>query len=151
MSEQTEISFNLKKVYVKDISFESPLSPQIFLNEQSPEVDVQMNITNSTLEDTGLYEVVLTITVTAKSADSNFFLCEVQQAGLFEVSGAEDELPMVLEIACPNILLPFVREAVSDLVGKGGFPQLLINPINFEGLYHQKMMAQQSETGQKPN
>ena len=149
MSEQTEISFNLKKVYVKDISFESPLSPQIFLNEQSPEVDVQMNITNSTLEDTGLYEVVLTITVTAKSADNNFFLCEVQQAGLFEVSGAENELPMVLEIACPNILLPFVRETIADLVGKGGFPQLLINPINFEALYHQKIMSQQS--GQKPN
>jgi len=149
MSEQTEISFNLKKVYVKDISFESPLSPQVFLNEQAPEVDVQMNITNSTLEDGSLYEVVLTITVTAKSADSNFFLCEVQQAGLFEITAAEEELPMVLEIACPNILLPFVREAIAELVGKGGFPQLLINPINFEALYHQKMMAQQP--GQKPN
>ena len=149
MSEQKEISFNLKKVYVKDISFESPQSPQIFLNEQAPEVDVQMNITNSRLDDSDLYEVVLTITVTAKGGDTNFFLCEVQQAGLFEVTGAEDELPMVMEIACPNILLPFVREAISDLVGKGGFPQLLINPINFEGLFHQKMMAQQSE--QKAN
>jgi preprotein translocase subunit SecB len=149
MSEQNEISFNLKKVYVKDISFESPLSPQIFLNEQAPEVDVQMNITHSKLEDSDLYEVVLTITVTAKGSESNFFLCEVHQAGLFEVTGAYDELAMVLEIACPNILLPYVREAISELVGKGGFPQLLINPINFEALYHQKMMAQQSE--QKPN
>ena len=149
MSEKNEISFNLKKVYVKDISFESPLSPQIFLNEQTPEVDVQMNITHSRLQDSDLYEVVLTITVTAKGAEKTFFLCEVQQAGLFEVTGAYDELAMVLEIACPNILLPFVREAISDLVGKGGFPQLLINPINFEALYHQKMMAQQSD--QKPN
>ncbi len=149
MSEQKEISFNLKKVYIKDISFESPQSPQIFLNEQAPEVDVQMNITHSKLDDSDLYEVVLTITVTAKGTDTNFFLCEVQQGGLFEVTGAYDELAMVLEIACPNILLPFVREAISDLVGKGGFPQLLINPINFEGLYHQKMMAQQSE--QKTN
>lgn len=149
MNEQSEISFNLKKVYIKDISFESPQSPQIFLNEQAPEVDVQMNITHSKLEESDLYEVVLTITVTAKAAETNFFLCEVQQAGLFEVTGAYDEMPMVLEIACPNILLPFVREAVSDLVGKGGFPQLLINPINFEALFHQKMMAQQSE--QKPN
>ncbi len=149
MSEQKEISFNLKKVYVKDVSFESPLSPQIFLNEQAPEVDVQMNITHSKLDDADLYEVVLTITVTAKSAESNFFLCEVQQAGLFEVTGAYDDLAMVLEIACPNILLPYVREAISELVGKGGFPQLLINPINFEALYHQKMMAQQSD--QKPN
>ncbi|MCK5360678.1 MAG: protein-export chaperone SecB [Gammaproteobacteria bacterium] len=149
MSEQKEISFNLKKVYVKDISFESPQSPQIFLNEQAPEVDVQMNITHSKLEDSDLYEVVLTITVTAKSTDTNFFLCEIQQAGLFEVTGAYDEMPMVLEIACPNILLPFVREAIADLVGKGGFPQLLINPINFESLFHQKMTAQQSE--QKPN
>lgn len=149
MSEQSEISFNLKKVYIKDISFESPQSPQIFLNEQAPEVDVQMNITHSKLEESDLYEVVLTITVTAKGGDTNFFLCEVQQAGLFEVTGAYDEMPMVLEIACPNILLPFVREAISDLVGKGGFPQLLINPINFEALFHQKMTAQQSE--QKPN
>jgi len=149
MNEQKEISFNLKKVYVKDISFESPQSPQIFLNEQAPEVDVQMNITHSKLEDSDLYEVVLTITVTAKGGESNFFLCEVQQGGLFEVTGAYDDLPMVLEIACPNILLPFVREAIADLVGKGGFPQLLINPINFEALFHQKMMAQQS--GQKPN
>ncbi len=149
MSEQNEISFNLKKVYVKDISFESPQSPQIFLNEQTPEVDVQMNITHSNLDDSELYEVVLTITVTAKGSESNYFLCEVQQGGLFEVTGAKEELPMVLEIACPNILLPFIREAISDLVGKGGFPQLLINPINFEALYHQKVMAQQS--GQKPN
>ncbi len=149
MSEQNEISFNLKKVYVKDISFESPLSPQIFLNEQAPEVDVQMNITHNKLEDSDLYEVVLTITVTAKGGENNFFLCEVQQGGLFELTGAEEEIPMVLEMACPNILLPFIREAISDLVGKGGFPQLLINPINFEALFHQKMMAQQS--GQKPN
>ena len=149
MNEQKEISFNLKKVYIKDISFESPQSPQIFLNEQAPEIDVQMNITHSKLEDSDLYEVVLTITVTAKGGESSFFLCEVQQGGLFEVTGAYDELPMVLEIACPNILLPFIREAISDLVGKGGFPQLLINPINFEALFHQKMMAQQSE--QKPN
>lgn len=149
MSEQKEISFNLKKVYIKDISFESPQSPQIFLNEQAPEVDVQMNITHNRLDDGDLYEVVLTITVTAKGTDTNFFLCEVQQGGLFEVTGAYDEMPMVLEIACPNILLPFIREAISDLVGKGGFPQLLINPINFEALFHQKMMAQQSE--QKPN
>ncbi|GBE07963.1 MAG TPA: protein-export chaperone SecB [Gammaproteobacteria bacterium] len=149
MSEQNEISFNLKKVYVKDISFESPLSPQIFLNEQAPEVDVQMNITHSKVKDSDLYEVILTITVTAKNGESNFFLCEVQQGGLFEVTGAEEELPMVLEIACPNILLPFIREAISDLVGKGGFPQLLINPINFEALFQQTMMAKQS--GQKPN
>ncbi|HEC26320.1 MAG TPA: protein-export chaperone SecB [Gammaproteobacteria bacterium] len=149
MSEQNEISFNLKKVYVKDISFESPLSPQIFLNEQAPEVDVQMNITHSKVKDSDLYEVILTITVTAKNGESNFFLCEVQQGGLFEVTGAEEELPMVLEIACPNILLPFIREAISDLVGKGGFPQLLINPINFEALFQQTMMAKQ--TGQKPN
>ena len=149
MSEQNEISFNLKKVYVKDISIESPLSPQILLNEQAPEVDVQMNITHSRLQDSDLYEVVLTITVTAKGSENTFFLCEVQQAGLFEVTCAYDEMEMVLEIACPYILLPFVREAVSDLVGKGGFPQLLINPINFEALYHQKMMAQQSD--QKPN
>ena len=96
-------------------------------------------------DEQNYHEVILTITVTAKSGVRQIFLAEVQQAGLFEVTGADDEIPMVLEIACPNILLPFVREAIDDLVGKGGFPQLLINPINFEALYHQKMMARKSQ------
>lgn len=145
MAEQSEISFNLKKVYIKDASFESPLAPGVFLDQQVPKVDVQMDIQHKPLEnEQNFYEVVLTITVTASAGERQIFLAEVHQAGLFEVSGAQSELPMLLEIACPNILLPFVREAIDDLVGKGGFPQLLINPINFEALYHQKMMAQQA-------
>ncbi len=144
MAEENQAKFNLKKIYVKDASFESPQSPQIFLAQQTPEVDVQLDITHTTLdENEGYYEVVLALTVTAKHDASNVFLCEVQQGGLFQVTGAGDELPLVLEIACPNVLLPFVRETIDDLVGKGGFPQLLINPVNFEAMYHQKLLAEQ--------
>jgi preprotein translocase subunit SecB len=101
-------------------------------------------------KETGFYEVVLTMTVTAKSDDQTTFLIEAQQAGVFEITGVSDEeLPLALEVACPNALLPFAREAVSDFVAKGGFPQLLINPVNFEALYLQKQQ-QVEEQGSTP-
>jgi preprotein translocase subunit SecB len=133
-------AFNLQKVYIKDASFESPMSPQIFTQQAAPNVDVQMQIAHDVLDEAdGFYEVVLTVTVTAKMQEQAAFLTEVQQAGIFQVKGTRpEELPMVLEIACPNILLPFVRESIADLVQRGGFPQLLISPINFEALYRQK-------------
>lgn len=136
-------TLNIEKVYVKDISYEAPNAPQVFTEQRVPEVGVQLNIAHSMLnQKDGLYEVVLAVTVTAKFQDKNVFLVEVQQGGLFRIVGIPiTDLPMVLEIGCPNILLPFAREAINDLVGKGGFPQLLINPVNFEGLYQQKLAA----------
>ena len=136
-------SLNIEKVYIKDISYEAPNTPQVFIEQRVPGGGVQLNIAHSALNpQDGLHEVVLSVTVTAKFQDKNVFLVEVQQAGLFRISGIPaDDLPMVLEIGCPNILLPFAREAINDLVGKGGFPQLLINPVNFEGLYQQKLAA----------
>jgi preprotein translocase subunit SecB len=136
---------NLEKIYVKDVSYEAPNAPQVFLEQSAPQVEVQLNIAHSAFNAAqGMHEVVLTVTVTAKLADKNMFLVELQQAGLFRLNGVPDkELPLVLEIACPNILLPFAREAVNELVGKGGFPQLLINPVNFEMLYQQKQAALQ--------
>lgn len=136
-------ALNIEKVYIKDISYEAPNTPQVFMEQRVPEVGVQLNIAHSALDEkAGLYEVVLSVTVTAKFEAKNVFLVEVQQAGLFRVVGIPaNDLPMVLEIGCPNILLPFAREAINDLVGKGGFPQLLINPVNFEGLYQQKQAA----------
>jgi preprotein translocase subunit SecB len=134
-------TFDIRKIYVKDISVESPNSPGIFLKDPgAPEVSVDASIQASKLEQEGFYEVVLGMTITSKMGEETGFLVEVQQAGVFHILGLSDaDLPLALEIACPNILLPFAREAVSDLVGKAGFPQLLLSPINFEGLYQQKL------------
>jgi preprotein translocase subunit SecB len=143
MTEQTAQPghvFNLEKIYIKDSSFEVPGAPQIFLDATSPEVGVQLGISHSQINaEQSLYEVVLAVTVTAKHADKTVFLAEAHQAGLFRVAGMPaTELPKILEIACPSMLLPFVRQAVNGLIESGGFPQLLLSPINFEALYVQK-------------
>lgn len=140
---QTEIVFNLEKIYIKDSSFEVPGAPQVFLDSTNPEVGVQIGISHSLISaEQALHEVVLAVTITAKHADKNVFLAEAHQAGLFRITGMpESELPKILEIACPNVLLPFVRQAVNSLVESGGFPQLLLNPINFEALYQQKQSS----------
>lgn len=140
---QTGFTFNLEKIYIKDSSFEVPNAPQVFLNTTAPEVGVQLGIHHSQVgPGPDLYEVVLAVTITAKSADKTVFLVEVHQAGLFRITGMPaPELPKVLEIACPNVLLPFARQVVSSLIESGGFPQLLVNPINFEALYLQKQQT----------
>lgn len=137
-------TFDIRKIYVKDISVESPNSPGIFLKDPgSPEVSVDATIKATKLEQEGFYDVTLGMTITSTIGEETAFLVEVQQAGVFHIVGLPDkDLPLALEIACPNILLPFAREAVSDLVGKAGFPQLLLTPINFEGLYQQKLQHQ---------
>jgi len=140
---QPGLVFNLEKIYIKDSSFEVPGAPQVYLDAKSPEVGVQLGISHSQLNaEQGLYEVVLAVTVTAKNADKIVFLAEAHQAGLFHITGMpEPELPKILEIACPNVLLPFVRQAMNNLIESGGFPQLLLSPINFEALYLQKQAA----------
>jgi len=140
---QPGLVFNLEKIYIKDSSFEVPGAPQVYLDAKSPEVGVQLGISHSQINaEQGLYEVVLAVTVTAKNAEKIVFLAEAHQAGLFHITGMpEPELPKILEIACPNVLLPFVRQAVNNLIESGGFPQLLLSPINFEALYLQKQAA----------
>ncbi len=152
--EQTQAKFGIRKIYLKDISFESPQAPQIFVQpDVTPKIDVQIRIGHSVLnKESGFYEVVLTMTVTAESGDQTAFLIEAQQAGVFEIMGISDqELPLALEVACPNALLPFAREAVSDFVAKGGFPQLLINPVNFEALYLQKQRQIEEQASTPPD
>ncbi len=137
-------NFRIQKVYIKDVSFESPKSPNVFLqqNDWKPEVNLQINSESRVLQGE-LYETVLTLTVTVKSGqdkEETAYLVEVKQAGLFVLQGFNDQnRANVLGSYCPNILFPFAREVVADLVVKGGFPQLLLEPINFDALYAQHM------------
>lgn len=139
MAEEQQ-AFDIRKIYLKDSSLESPHAPGIFLEDPTqPDVSIEATIKTASLEQDNFYEVVLGLTVTSKMGEKTAFLVEVLQAGVFQISGlGESDLPLALEIACPNVLLPFAREAISDLVGKAGFPQLLLSPINFEALFQQK-------------
>lgn len=145
MNEQLQPVFAIEKIYVKDLSLEIPNAPNIFLERDAPEINMQLGGKNQTIDD-GLYEVLLTVTVTAKIKDKVMFLVEVQQAGIFRIRNVSDEeIEPVLGIGCPNILFPYLREAVSDTVIRAGFPPVLLNPVNFEAIYQQK----KTETNKK--
>lgn len=147
----SEARLEPRKVFLKDVSFESPQSPSVFTKgDVQPEIDVQMLLHHTQLDKT-FYEVVLETTVTAKTGEDVLFLVEIQQGGIFEiVCDNPQQLEMLKEIACPNILLPFVRETVADLIAKGGFPQLLLNPVNFEALYARKKQKE-AQSAQTPS
>lgn len=133
----------IQKIYVKDLSFEAPNTPAVFTEKLNPSVDI--HFANET-KDLGenQHEVVLSVTVTVKQDDRSVYLIEVQQAGIFTISGFPTEhLPAILATACPNILFPYAREAVSDIVTKGGFPQILLAPVNFDMLYAQELQRRQ--------
>jgi preprotein translocase subunit SecB len=127
--------FSIEKLYVKDLSLEIPNAPQSFLERETPTVDIQLHHNSSRVED-GLYQTTLTVTVTAKVADKTLFLVEAAQAGIFTLRNIpQGDMDAVLAIACPNILFPYVREVVSDIVVRAGFPPVVLNPVNFEALY----------------
>jgi len=142
-----DVKFEIRKIYLKDASLESPQAPDIFLSmDQSPEIDIDLGINASPLNEESYYDVKLKISVNAKVKDKTSFLCEVEQGGVFFIAGIpDDELDLALNIACPNVLLPFAREAICDLVGKAGFPQLLLAPVNFETIYQQMRESQKKE------
>jgi preprotein translocase subunit SecB len=136
--------FALHRIYLKDASFEIPNAPAVFMQDWKPEVNLQLNSAVNALE-ADIYEVVLHVTVTAKQGDQTGFLAEIQQAGIFTVKGFDTQQKgSMLGAFCPNTLFPFAREAISDLVVKGGFPQLLLAPINFDALYAQKLKQENS-------
>lgn len=137
--------FGILRTYLKDVSFETPNSPAALSQSLKSQADLQLNSRVAELED-GLYEVVLTVNVTSKEDEKTLFLVEIQQAGLFTVKGFDgSQKDHLLGAYCPNILYPFAREAVADLVAKGGFPQLLLAPINFDALYAQNMTDMQAQ------
>ena len=133
--------FHFDRIYLKDASFESPQCPQVFSESNyNPNVDVQLHISHQALDqEQGVFEVVLKVTVTATNSGQTAFLIEVQQAGMFTVTGLNpQQRERALEAACPNALFPFVRERVNHLVTHGGFPSLLLQPVNFDTMYEQK-------------
>ncbi|MBS0354407.1 MAG: protein-export chaperone SecB [Proteobacteria bacterium] len=140
--------FSIEKLYVKDLSLEVPNAPQIFLERENPQINVQLR-TESNAVDEGIFEVALTVTVTAQlPGDKTVFLVEVAQAGIFQIRNvpAEDLEPIMM-IGCANILFPYAREAVSDAVSRAGFQPVILAPVNFEALFQQnREAAQQSGT-----
>lgn len=138
--------FNIEKLYVKDLSLEAPNTPQVFLEQQQPQINVQISPPAAAQVGDGYYEVALTINVSAKLPDERtVFMVEVVQAGVFHIRNiAEADLDPLLRIGCANIIYPYAREAVSDAVLRGGFPPILLSPVNFEQLYlaHREQQAQ---------
>ena len=133
--------FHFDRIYLKDASFESPRCPQVFSEpDYKPSVDVQLHISHQVLDqERGIFEVVLKVTVTASTSGHTAFLTEVQQAGVFTITGlSPQQRERALEAACPNALFPFVREHVNHIVTQGGFPSLLLQPVNFDTMYEQK-------------
>ena len=142
-----ERKFSLQKIYIKDLSFESPHTPRAFAEQPEPKVDLNIS-SNATPLGNDHYEVVLSVTVTLRAGDKTMYLVEIQQAGLFEMKGyANEELGQLLGSYCPNTLFAFAREAVSDLVTKGGFPPFLLAPVNFDYLYGRHLKEQDTESG----
>jgi preprotein translocase subunit SecB len=130
--------FAILRIYLKDVSFETPNSPGVFTQDFKPEINLQLNTEINRIEE-DLYEVVLNITVTAKQGEKTGFLVEIAQAGLFSVKGFDEaQKGSMLGVYCPNSLFPYAREAVSELVTKGGFPPLLLAPINFDAMYAER-------------
>ena len=141
-----EKQLSITKIYVKDFSFESPQSPGVFRsNEWSPKTSLNLRSTHTPV-DGDFHEVVLTISVEAKDDDKTVFLIELHQAGLFEVTGhTPEEAGMLFGSFCPNILFPYARESISTIIQKGGFPEFVLQPINFDALFLQTVQQQQEQ------
>jgi preprotein translocase subunit SecB len=142
--EQTaEKRLSIGKIYLKDFSFESPQAPDVFRKtDWKPQTDLNLR-SGHTVMDENHHEIVLTVTVEAKAEDKTLFLVELHQAGLFEIEGYEgEELSAIVGSYCPNMLFPYARETISSLIQKGGFPEFVLQPINFDALYFQAKQQQ---------
>jgi len=144
-TESQQPVFTIEKIYVKDASLEIPGAPAIFLEREAPQIEVQLSTQGGNVAD-GIFDASITVTVTAKLGERTMFLVEVTQGGVFQIRHVPDtEMSPILGIACPNILFPYLRETVSDLTVRAGFPPVLLNPVNFEALYAQQQAARSSE------
>ncbi|HLA33229.1 MAG TPA: protein-export chaperone SecB [Rhodocyclaceae bacterium] len=148
MSDQQAV-FSIEKIYIKDLSIEVPNAPQIFLQREAPDIEIQIQSAANSIDE-GLFEVVLTVTVTAKlgegEATQAFFLVEVAEAGIFQIRHVpEQDMEAILAVACPNILFPYARETIADAIGRAGFPAVHLAPVNFEALYQQRLLERQAD------
>lgn len=142
MDQNQQPVFGIEKLYVKDLSVEVPNAPEIFLEQEAPEVQIHLG-SNGRPVGEGVFEVVLTVTVTAKVGEKTVFLVEVGQAGIFRIVNVpEDQVQPLIAVACPNILFPYAREAVSDAVTRAGFQPIVLQPVNFEAMYMQRLQEQ---------
>lgn len=142
--------FAIQRIYLKDISFETPMGPEAFTKVYKPSIQQDLNIQANLIEEGGLYEVVLLLTITARLEDRAVFLVEVKQAGLFAISGIEGPaVTQLINTACPQILFPYAREAVDGILGRGSFPPLMLPPINFDAVFVQAITAAQQQAQQQ--
>lgn len=145
---QQQPGFGIEKIYVKDASLEIPHAPQIFTERTAPQVGIELSNFAQQIEE-NIFEVAIKVTVTSKIEDKTVFLVEITQAGIFQISGVPAEnIELILGITCPNILFPYARESISDLVVRAGFQPVLLNPINFEALFAQQKQQQAAQAGQ---
>lgn len=136
--QEQQPGFGIEKIYVKDASLEIPNAPHVFTWRDAPQVSIELNSAAQKIDE-AIFDVTLTVTVTSKVGENTAFLVQVAQAGIFQLHNIpESDLGMILGIACPNILFPYAREAVSDLVVRAGFPPVILSPVNFEALYAQQ-------------
>lgn len=147
----TEKQIAIQKIYVKDFSFESPHTPDVFARtDWSPKTNLNLRSSHKSGPENS-HEVVLTITIEAKEGEQTFFLVELQQAGLFHIAGyGEEEFKAIVGSYCPNILFPYARESVANVISKGGFPEFLLQPINFDALYAQGMAQAEGQVQVQP-
>lgn len=149
---QMKEAIEIKQIYLRDVSFESPHAPEILGQQWQPNIDIKLHSSNRKIDEDNLYESVLQVTVTAKQNDITVFVVEVEQAGVFEIPNDSNEaVDKALQVECPNILFPFARETITSVISKGGFPQVLMGPINFESIYQQKKFVQDEPVVGKPH
>lgn len=153
--QQVEVRVQVERIYLKDLSFESPRAPQVFASEWKPNVNLDINTTANRLSQTH-FEVVLTATLSARSQqdgeDFTGLIIEIQQAGVFLIEGADGPaLERILAVACPDILFPYVREAVDNVAAKGTFPPFMLAPVDFASLYQQAVLKRDAEQGDRIN
>ena len=143
--------FSVQRIYTKDLSFESPATPEVFKKQWQPKVSVDLNTKSNAIDKEGNFEVVLSITITAKIEEETAFLIEVQQAGIFFIKGFEGEdLRRILGTAAPNVLFPYARETIDSLCVKGAFPAVMLAPVNFDAVYQQALAQAQNSPNDGP-
>lgn len=147
-TEEATPVFQIQRVYLKDLSLEQPNSPAILLEQAQPSVDIQLGVQATPVAE-GIFEVAVTATVQTKIEDKTVFLVEAKQAGIFEIRNVpEEQMPLILNVVCPNVVYPYLRANVADVIQRAGFPPIHLQEINFEALYQQRLQQMQQE--QKP-